>query len=343
MATTITVGILGLGRIGTSIGLALKRYNANKEARQQFTVAGYDSNDDWASTARSKGGVDSLARSAIDAAANKDIVVLALPYGEIQGAYRIIGPSLRAGTVVLDMSPLKLPSMEWADKYLPQESHMVGITPVINSKYLFDGTDDAEHAAADMFDKGSFLLMPGASSAADAVELASGFADLVGAGSHFVDAAEHDAWIAATEGLPALLGLAVFHTLRENKGWNDTQRAGNPSLGRLTHHLFDTHPDDLRDLLLQDRQNIVWQIDQLMDTLRTLRDILAENDRAALEEALISSAEAYNQWLNRRQNARWDKTDAAQGPQARDLLMGGLFGGFLSRKLRGSTENDETR
>jgi prephenate dehydrogenase len=343
MATTITVGILGLGRIGTSIGLALKRYNATKDARQQFTVVGFDTNDDWANTAKSKGAVDSLARHPGDVAANKDIVVMALPYGEIQGAYRAIGSSLRAGTVVLDMAPLKLPSMEWAEKHLPAEAHMVGITPVINTKYLFDGADDAEHGAADMFDKGSFLLMASPKGAADAVELASGFADLVGATSHFVDAAEHDAWIASTEGLPALLGVAVFHMLRESKGWSDTQRAGNPSLGRLTHHLFDTHPDDLRDLLLQDRENIIWQVDQLVDTLRTLRAILADNDRAALEAALIGSSEAYNQWLNRRQNVRWDKTESIQTPPTRDLLMGGLFGGFLSKKLRGGSDNDDTR
>ena len=339
---TITVGILGLGRIGTSIGLALKRYNASKDARQQFTVVGFDSNDDWANTAKNKNAVDSLARHPLDAATNKDIVVLALPYGEIQGAYRAIGSSLRAGTVVLDMAPLKLPSIEWAEKNLPAEAHMVGVTPIINSKYLFDGADDAEHGAADMFDKGSFLLMASPKGAADAVELASGFADLVGAASHFVDAAEHDAWIAATEGLPALLGLAVFHMLRESAGWGDTQRAGNPSLGRLTHHLFDTHPDDLRDLLLQDRQNIIWQVDQLIETLRTLRGILAENNRPALEAALIGSSDAYSQWLNRRQNASWNKGEATQTPQTRDVLMGGLFGGFLSKKLRGGSDNDTT-
>lgn len=340
--TTITVGILGLGRTGTSIGLALKRYNARKDAQQQFVITAFDSNDASTATARSMNAVDQIARTPADAAADRDIVVIALPYGEVQGAYRAISSTLRPGVVILDASPLKLPSMGWAEKYLSAEAHLVGITPVLNSKYLFDGVDDTEHAAPDLFDKGTILLTPSASSATDAVELASGFSELLGASAHFVDPAEHDAWIAATEGLPALLGVAAFQTLRTSKSWGDAQRAGNPSLGRLTHHLFDTHPDDLRDLLLQDRHNLVHQIDELVETLRTLRGILAANDRAALEEAIIGSADDYSAWLNRRQNGRWDPNAAQDKPQARDVLMGGFLGGYLTKRLRGGKDESDS-
>jgi prephenate dehydrogenase len=340
LMTTINVSILGLGLIGTSVGLALKRNNARKDARQQFSIVGFDTDDSSAETARKKGAVDSLARNPADAAANKDIVVLSLPYGEVQGAYRAIGDILRPGTVVLDASPLKLPSIEWADKYLVSEAHMVGITPVLNPTYLFDGADDTDHAAADLFDKGTMLLMPSVKSAKDAVELAAHFSELLGATPRFADPVEHDGWIAAMEGLPALLGLGLFHMLREDEGWDDAQRVGNPSFGRLTHHLYDTHPDDMRDLLLQNRQNIVRQVDQLIETLRTLRGILAENNRAALEEALIESAKAYNEWLLHRQNARWDDNEPGR-PQSRDLLMGGLLGGYLSKRLRGGKDDED--
>jgi prephenate dehydrogenase len=337
--TTINVGILGLGRIGTSIGLALKRYNARKDARQQFSITGFDAGESSAETARKNGAVDNVNRNPIDAAANKEIVVLALRYSEVQGTYRAIGETLRTDTVVLDTSPLKLPSMEWADKYLASEVHMVGITPVLNPQYLFDGTDDAEHASADLFDNGAMLLTPSVKSAKDAVELAADFSELLGAAPRFADPVEHDGWIAATEGLPALLGLAAFHMLREDEGWDDAQRAGNPSFGRLTHHLYDTHPDDMRDLLLHNRQNVVRHLDQMIETLRTLRSILADNDRAAFEEALIESVKAYNEWFVHRQTARWDES-GTQRPQSRDLLMGGLLGGYLSKRLRGGKEDE---
>jgi prephenate dehydrogenase len=338
--TTITVGILGLGRIGTSVGLALKRHAARKETRQQFNIAGFDSDADAADTAKRKGALDSAVRTAADAARDKDIIILALPYGEVQGAYRVLQEAVRPGTVVLDASPLKLPSMEWAEKYLPDEAHMVGITPILNPEFLLDGADDTDHASAELFDRGALLLMPGVKSAKDAVELAADFAELLGATAHFVDPVEHDGWIASMEALPALLGVAAFHTLRENKGWDDAQRAGNPSFGRLTHHLYDTHPDDLRDLLLHDRTNVIYQIDQLMGTLRQMRQILADNNRAALEELLIESSKAYHEWYNRRSSGRWgDKSDVPR-QQAGASLMSGFLGGYLSKRFRGDKDED---
>ena len=127
--------------------------------------------------AQKLGAVDSTPRSVVDAARNRDIVVLALPYSEVQAAYRVIGSELRPGAVVLDLSPLKLPSIKWAEAHLPETAYMVGATPILNPKYLFDGLDDVDHAAADLFDGGTFLLMPATNAPKDAVELATDFAE----------------------------------------------------------------------------------------------------------------------------------------------------------------------
>jgi prephenate dehydrogenase len=265
-----------------------------------------------------------------------------MPYGEVEGAYRATGGALRPGAVLLDVSPLKMPSSGWADMHLSSETHMVGITPILNPKYLFDGLDDAEHGAEDLFDKGTMLLMPTTKSAKDAVELAADLSELLGATPRFADPAEHDAWIAAVEGIPLLLGLTAFKTLREDEGWNDVQRAVNPSFGRLTHHLYDTHPDDIRDLLLQDRQNVVRQIDHLIETLRIFRRMLAENNRAALEDSIAKSASAYHEWLARRQSARWEDGEESRQPRSGDIFMTGMLGGYLSKRLRGDKDGNES-
>src|SRR5664279_6409992 len=160
MATTIKVGILGLGRLGASVGLALKRYNARKDARQQFDLTGYAADSLESQSLKTVNPVDHSVRNIVDAASDKDIVVLALPYRDVQTAYQLIGHELRSGSVLLDMSPLKMPSQAWAAKYLADEAHMVGVTPILNAKYLFDGLDDTEHASADLFDGGTMLLLP---------------------------------------------------------------------------------------------------------------------------------------------------------------------------------------
>ena len=339
---TINVGILGLGRIGTSFGLALRRYSARKDARQQFNVTGYDALEARGTAARNRSAVDHVTRSMLDAAGNKDIVILALPYREVAAAYRAIGKEVRDGTVILDASPLKLPSEAWASKHLQPEAYAIGITPVVNPAYLFDGLDDTEHAVADLFDNGHMLLMPHPKAPKDAVELAADLAELIGAKSHFADAAEHDVWAASTEGLPAALGVAAFATLTRRDDWDDARRAGNPAFGRLTHHLTDAHPDDLRDLLLNNRENVARQIDATIETLTTLRTILAQNDQAALEGLLIDAAQTYQLWVMRRQKGDWDeKSGAPKRESSADIFMSGLFGTAVSKRLRGDKKSDE--
>jgi prephenate dehydrogenase len=331
----IEVGVLGLGRVGASVGLALRRYNKGKEARQQFAVTGYDPRQSMMSSAEARGVADRMVRSPQDVVRGKDIVFFALPYAEVQAAYRLLAPTLRSDAVILDASPLKLPSQEWARKHLPDSIHTVGVTPILNAKYLYDGLDDANHAAEDLFDDGAMLLMPDPRANADAVQLATDFSSILGAAAHFVDPVEHDGLAAAVEGLPALLGVAMFQMLLRSDGWSDARRAGNPALGSLIHHLHDTHPDDLRDLIMLNRENTLRYLSEYIEVLESFRDTLARGDRAALEAAVVSSEEAYRDWVLQRASNRWERRGEVDD-SGRPSVMDGLFGSFLSKRIRGN-------
>ncbi len=340
MAQTITVTIVGLGRLGASVGLALQRYNQKGSTPHTFEVVGVEDRPAVLQEAEKRGAVSKTARNLYSAVQNRDIVVLALPYAEVRRTFQTMSDAIRPGGVVLDFSPLKLPSVKWAKEYLPKEAHLVGLTPVINPAYLYDGLDDTEHAAADLFDKGSMMLMPSPSCIPEAVELASDFSSLLGASVHFMDPGEHDSLIGATLGLPSLLGVMSFYSLSHSAGWGDIQRLTNPPFGRLTHALFDTHPDDLRDLWLNSRDSLVHYIDDLNEKLYEVRQALAREDRDALEALLTESSDQYSQWINRRHNNKWDtEGDRPNTPSTSEALMTGLMGGMLARRLRGG-KND---
>jgi prephenate dehydrogenase len=341
---TVSVAILGLGRIGASAALALRRYNARKDAQHQFDLTCGEMRPGIREDAQKIGLGDKIERDLFRAAQGKDIVVLALPYADVQVAYKSIASDLRPGAVVLDTAPLKQPSLEWAQKHLPKEVHMIGITPILNPAYLFDGLDDTLHAKADLFDSGNMLMMPAPSAARDAVELAADFSSLLGATPHFFDPAEHDSLMALTEQLPALIGVALFHMLAKKEGWNDAQRITNPGFGRATRALFDTHPDDLRDAWLNNRESLVRGVDDLIAALRQFREALGRGDRDGLEAALVESSDVYSAWVNRRHNARWEEDklgDTSGGVSFGSMVMGGLMGGFLSKRLMGNKKDDK--
>lgn len=337
----ISVAILGLKRIGTSVGLALKRHNAQKKNTNTFRIEGYDTSRDLAKAAKEMGAVDKVDHRPDTLVRDKDIVVIALPYGEVEGAYELIGPALRAGVVVVDMSPLAQKSLQVAAKYLSGDAHIVCAAPIVNPEYLFDGTDETARATEDYFDKGLMLVMPSAGCIKDAVNLASDFARILGAMPNFYDPAEYDALTAGTETLPSLLGMVMFHTLSQNQGWGDFQRLTNPAFGALTRTLFDTHSSDLRDLWLDSDESLIRHIDTLIETLRAFRVLIATRDVPALENALETASARYETWVNRRMTNNWQ--DAPVDPQLPTMgsIMGGMFGRVPGFMRRGAGDPDE--
>ncbi len=335
MANTIEIAILGMGRIGASMGLAIKRYNAGKNTQQQFRVTGYDSESANITEANSKGAFDIHARTIFDAAHDKALVIVALPYAEISQTYRDFATGVNAGTVIMDMSPLKSPSLALAAKHLPENVYMVGATPILNAAYLFDGVEDTAHAAADLFDNGGMLVLPNAGCPPEAVELVSDLCTLIGAPPRFADPQEHDGWAAAVEGLPMALGVAAFYALTKADGWRDAQQQAGHSFGRLIHHLYDTHPDDLRDIMLNNRDNLIRHIDGITDALDALRDTLAQGDRDTLEAVIEETTDAAHLWVIKRRENKWDKVQAPPRPDIGAHMSSLIFGGALAKRIRG--------
>ncbi len=338
MAQTIRVTIIGLGYLGTSVGLALQRYNRRGNTQHTFEITGVEDRATLLEEAEKKGAISKTARNLYNAVEERDLVVLAQPYAEVRRTYQAIGDGVRAGGVVLDLSPLKMPSIQWAKEYLSAEAHMVGVTPVINARYLHESQEDTAHAAEDLFDNGSMVLAPSPSCIREAVELASDFAALLGATVRFMDPLEHDSLMGATLGLPTLLGVMSFYTLARSPGWDDLKRLGNPPLGRLTQPLPANHPDDLRDLWLNNRDSLVHYLDRLMDSLGEVRQVLAGQDRDALEVVLAEATEQYDTWIAHRRRNHWDDPGTDR-PSTSDSLMSGLMGSFLSRRLRGDSDD----
>ncbi len=327
----VSIAILGLGRVGTSVGLALKRHNMQGK-EHQFTITGYDGTSDNVKEAKTLGAIDESAGRPEIATQNKDIVLMALPYGEVRTAYEYIAPSLRSGVVILDTSPICQTSLDWSKEFLPKDAHVVCIRPIVNSAYVFDGVDEGKRAKEDMFDGGTILMMPSVTCIPEAISLATDFTKLLGATPHFTDPAEHDGLIAGMDILPDLLGTAYFHMLSRNSGWTDLQRLGNPAFGMATHPLFDTHPDDLRDSFLNSGDNLVRYLDGMIEELREFRTALATQDRDALEAALGDASKQYERWINRRVNNKWqgdemlDSNTSSVGGMMSNM-MGGFFGG----------------
>ena len=109
---TAKIGIIGLGQIGGSVGLALKARTGMPE------LIGFDTDARTARTAEAMGAVDSTG-SLLGVVRESAILFLCLPLSEMAETIRRIGPSLPEKTIVFETTPIKQPVMAWMREYLP--------------------------------------------------------------------------------------------------------------------------------------------------------------------------------------------------------------------------------
>jgi prephenate dehydrogenase len=317
------VSIIGLGRVGASVGLAVKR------SPLELTVVGHDRRPEVAKIARDElKAVDKLESNVANLAARADLLILAVPLSELEPLFSVIGDLVQPHALVLDFSSLKQPGLNWAAQHL-KSGHYVGASPALAAEWLSDGRTETEAASADLFRNSVFCLSPSPQAEPQAVETAVQFGSLLGATPYFVDPLEYDSLVQGLEAVPGLLAAAMFRTLTETAGWRDMLRFAGQPFALTTQPLSAG-----AEIAYQARQNkaatLRW-LDALIGEITAVRHQLAADDpNADLLPAILSGlGEERQRWLFTRTNNNWDEIRA---PEIEKNTFSSHFFGSLGRK-----------
>ena len=269
-----TITIVGLGLVGASIGLALRR-----EKKDEFDIIGHDKNYGRARDVRKRGAVNKLDWNLIDACEKADMVIIATPLDGVRETLEVVGEHLKEGCVVLDTANLKAPVIEWAKEYLPETVSFVGTDPVISPS-----EQGVEAATADMFEGVLWCVAPAPGASSEAVKLVSDMIYLLGAKPYFLDPFEHDGLAAGVEHLPLLLSAALMRMTFEAKTWQELRKVTGSAYESATQ-LPSTDADFYRDIFLHNKDNVVRWLNLYVDELLSLKEMVAGSDAEALREA----------------------------------------------------------
>ncbi len=272
------VGIIGLGLIGGSMGLALKRAGL-----RDTEIIGFDRDRDVESRALKFGAVDRLARSLPELAAECAIIVIATPIISVEKVLRELAPHVKRGAVVTDTASTKGSVLKWALDILPQGVHFVGGHPMAGKEQ--SGLQAAE---ANLFDKRPYVVVPSVEAGSGAVNAVVGLAEAIGAQPFFLDADEHDAYAAAISHVPLVASVALFALARGSTAWPELAGMAGPAFRDLTR-LASGQPEMSHDICLTNKQNISHWIDRYIGELRRLQDLIAGEDEEVLFRALAET------------------------------------------------------
>jgi prephenate dehydrogenase len=320
------VSIVGLGLIGSSMGLALRKAGVTSK------VVGHDAGSGVASEAKRIGAIDKTDWNLISACEEADLVVLAAPVKAIEESLKFLGPNLRPGCVVLDTASVKEPVMAWAAASLPEEVHFIGGNPILSK--AMRGQWGVENARADLFEGGLFCLVPGLDANPEAIELVSDMVSILGAKPLYMDAAEHDGLVAAVEHLPILLSLAMLETVVDLPAWRELRKVAGPAFESSTQ-LITGNSVAHSDLSVLNRENVVRWIDSLSASLASLREVLSEGDVEPLDDRLLQALEERQRWLHDRGEGMW-----YEGPESEMPKRSSLADAFLGSLWRRRSEKE---
>jgi prephenate dehydrogenase len=317
---SLDIFIIGLDQIGASIGMAL----AHSELEVRCT--GYDPDAKLARRAQQLGMVDQIVSRPVKASEIADVVVIATPFIDVRDYLEMLGEELKAGAIVLDISPFKAHHTTWASELLPDERHYIGAMPTIGPEALLTEHPDLTTPRADLFQGGLLAMVVPPKTSEEAVNLALKFAAAIGTTPFFLDPLEHDAVIATVHGLPYLMAAALMQMATRAHNWREIQRIA----GRLFVNATDIDPSQLGKpqayTLHLNRDVVINKLDEFIDELRGLRDLITRDDHNALENYLTEAVKARDSWLTIRRSGDWTGQDLKPSqPIERP--------GFLSRAL----------
>ena len=257
-----TVVIVGVGLIGGSLGLAIRRAYPGTRVIGISSRAAVESARDIGAITEGY-GYEEL----VDVAGSADLILLCTPIHRIMGLIRILAPVIREGAIVSDVGSTKRAVTTLAAEVFPDHAHFIGGHPMA-------GAESRGVSASDpfLFQNAIYVLCPVNGVPTPVVEGFRRYIGGIGATVMVMDAATHDRIAAAVSHLPQLLAVALVEMVGRLNGdsapylrlaaggFRDMTRIASSSFS-MWDDIYRTNTDVVRD-----------SVDRFIEELTLIRD-----------------------------------------------------------------------
>jgi prephenate dehydrogenase len=278
------VGVIGLGLIGGSLALGLKR------ASFASRVTGYDIDPQVPPRAVEFGVIDDYAGSLAGLLERVDVVVISAPTLASERALREIFVELAQtprDIWITDVASVKGPLCAVAEavegdlggRFIPGH-------PIAGSERSGVGAADAG-----LFVGHRVVLTPTSCSMPAGVALVSLMWEALGAAVVQMSVEEHDRVLAATSHLPHVLAYTLVQALAQSEESSDIFRLAAGGFRDFTR-IASSDPVMWRDISLANSAALVRWIDVYSERLGELRSFIDQGDGVALEQVFSDAKRA---------------------------------------------------
>ena len=259
------VTIVGLGLIGGSLGMAIKR------RRLAGRVVGVSRHAQTLRTARRRRVIDGGTTDLETGVRDAELVVLATPVDTIAPLAERAARAIQAGAILTDVGSTKAALVRRLERSLPGHVRFVGAHPIAGSEQR-----GVESANAALFDGTLCVLTVTSRTDRSAVQRIGRFWRALGVKVLTMSPQAHDQALAVTSHLPHVVANCLAQTAHARSLPQPPR-----SLLEMTR-IAASDPELWDDIFLSNRHELLAAMRRFERHWARLRDSITRNDRAAL-------------------------------------------------------------
>jgi prephenate dehydrogenase len=279
------VVIFGVGLIGGSFALALRRANVVNE------VVGFGRSAATLEQARQLGIIDRIGLDVAAEVCDADLVLLATPVGQMSDLMARIASHMGARTLMTDGGSTKGDVVAAAYANLGiKVGQFVPAHPIAGAEQ-----SGAAAARADLYAGKKVVLTPLPENSPETIARVRKAWELCGAVVSELTAQQHDEVFAAVSHLPHLLSFALVHDLAQRDNRDQLLSFAASGFRDFTR-IAASSPEMWRDICMANKTALLGELADYMQELETIRRALAADDAKKLEDIFSLAREVRGNW-----------------------------------------------
>jgi prephenate dehydrogenase len=279
------ITIIGVGLLGGSIGLAVKR---RKLARQ---TAGFVRRTASLKDCERAGAVDFATTDLLAAVWDADLVILCTPLAQMRSRVREMLPALKRGAIVTDVGSVKA-SVVCELESLIQKSgaHFIGSHPMAGAEKT-----GVSAARADLFASTVCIVTPTQKTNPAALKKVERFWRAVGSRVLELKPEIHDALVSRSSHLPHVVAATLAsHVLSPAQPRHQAALCANGF--RDTTRIASGSPEMWRDIALANRKNLGRSLDVFIGDLQKFQRLVKKGDATAITKFFETAKKRRDNW-----------------------------------------------
>ena len=274
------VAVVGVGLIGGSFGMALRRTNLASE------IIGVDLCAETLRLAVEREAIDQGFYELSLGVKDADLVVLAAPISYNLELLQKMKPYLKEGAIVTDVGSTKGDFVQKAELLLSPDQFFVGGHPMAGSEI-----GGIKRADPYLFENAYYLLTVTEKTDPKALDLVKSLAEGIGGRVLLVDPDDHDLMAAAISHLPHLIASTLVNTAAEIN--EKLPRTFSLAAGgfRDTTRIASGDPTLWKDICFNNKDKLLELIAIFKKELALFEQYLEQNDLVSFEKELAQAKE----------------------------------------------------